>query len=221
MPDSAIPALLQSYLEELVPDRPRELRAMEAMAEAEGFPIIGPACGQVCYLVARLARARRIFELGSGFGYSTAWFARAVKENIEGSEADARDAEVHHTVWDRDLSEQARRHLTKLDLAALVRFHCDEAVQALRESEGLFDLIFSDIDKEGYPDSLSVIEQRLRPGGLLIVDNMLWGNRIFDPADRDAATEGVRRFTRMVASSDRWIGSILPIRDGLLLAMRR
>jgi predicted O-methyltransferase YrrM len=119
------------------------------------------------------------------------------------------------------LSEQARRHLTALGLDGCVRFHCAEAVSALRAADGRFDLIFSDIDKEGYPDSLPVVEQRLRPGGALIVDNMLWGNRIFDPADRDAATEGVRRFTRMVAASSRWIGSILPIRDGLLLAMRR
>lgn len=221
MPDSAIPALLQSYLEELVPDRPRELRAMEAMAEAEGFPIIGPACGQVCYLIARMIRARRIFELGSGFGYSTAWFARALRELADADAQGARDGEVHHTVWDQALSDQARRHLSTLGLADLVHFHCGEAVDALRKVDGRFDLIFCDIDKEGYPASLPVIEQRLRPGGVLIVDNMLWGNRIFDPENRDADTEGVRRLTRMVASSERWIGSILPIRDGLMLAMRR
>ena len=220
MPDSAIPALLQSYLEELVPDRPRELRAMEAMAEAEGFPIIGPACGQVCYLVARMIRARRIFELGSGFGYSTAWFARAVKENLDDSEREHQSGEVHHTVWDQALSDQARRHLTKLGLADLVHFHCDEAVRSLREADGHFDLIFSDIDKEGYPDSLPVIEQRLRPGGLLIVDNMLWGNRVLDPRASDPATEAIRRFTRSIADSRTWSGSILPIRDGLLLALR-
>ncbi|MGB5835120.1 MAG: O-methyltransferase [Thiohalocapsa sp.] len=220
MSDSAIPALLQSYLDELVPDRPRELRAMEAMAEADGFPIIGPACGQVCYLIARMIRARRVFELGSGFGYSTAWFARAVRENC-GDKQPHPDGEVHHTVWDQSLSDQAHRHLTTLGLVDLVRFHRGEAVEALRHTDGHFDLVFSDIDKEGYPGSLPVIEQRLRPGGALIVDNMLWGNRILDPAVRDAATEGVRRLTRQVADSDRWIGSILPIRDGLLLAMRR
>jgi caffeoyl-CoA O-methyltransferase len=217
MPDSAIPALLQSYLDELVPDRPPELRGMEAKAAAEGFPIIGPACGQVCYLIARLTGARRIFELGSGFGYSTAWFARALRENgIEPGKGI-----VHHTVWDQDLSDQARRHLSALGLADLVRFHCAEAVATLGEQTESFDLIFSDIDKEGYPASLPVIEQRLRPGGVLLVDNMLWGNRIFDPAADDEATEGVRGLTRMIAGSARWIGSILPIRDGLLLAMRR
>jgi caffeoyl-CoA O-methyltransferase len=128
---------------------------------------------------------------------------------------------VHHTVWDQGLSDQARRHLSTLGLADLVRFHCGEAVAALRKADGHFDLIFCDIDKEDYPASLPVIEQRLRPGGVLIVDNMLWGNRIFDPENRDADTEGVRRLTRMVTSSERWIGSILPIRDGLMLAMRR
>jgi predicted O-methyltransferase YrrM len=214
MSDSVLPALLQSYLDELVPDRPPELRAMEALAAAEGFPIIGPACGQVCYLVARMTAARRVFELGSGFGYSTAWFARAVQETHPD------DGEVHHSVWEQALSERARRHLDALGLAGGVRFHVGEAVAALEAQDGHFDLIFSDIDKEGYPDSLAVIERRLRPGGVLIVDNMLWGNRILDADARDPATDAIRRFTRMIATSPRWTSSILPIRDGLLLALR-
>jgi predicted O-methyltransferase YrrM len=156
--------------------------------------------------------ARRVFELGSGYGYSTAWFARAVRENGGG--------EVHHTVWDADLSRQARGHLAALGLADLVRFHEAEAVSALAAQSGPFDLVFSDIDKEGYPDSLPVIEERLRPGGVLIVDNMLWGNRVLDPAERDDDTEGVRELTRRVSRGSGWISSILPIRDGLLLAVR-
>jgi len=210
---NAITDPLQGYLDGLVAPRPAELAAMEAHASAEGFPIIGPACGQVCYQIARLAGARRIFELGSGFGYSTAWLARAVRENGGG--------EVHHTVWDAELSAQAKGHLAALGLDDLVRFHCTEAVAALRATAGPFDLIFSDIDKEDYPSSLPVIEERLRPGGVLIVDNMLWGNRIFDLAASDPATEGVRALTRLIADSDDWTGSILPIRDGLLLATRR
>lgn len=214
MPDNVLSPLLQSYLDELVPDRPAELRAMEALAAAEGFPIIGPACGHLCYLVARMLGARRVFELGSGFGYSTAWLARAVKET-QGS-----GGEVHHTVWEQALSEQAQRHLTALGLAPQVRFHVGEAVAALAAQSGSFDLIFSDIDKEGYPDSLAVIERRLRPGGVLIVDNMLWGNRVLDSAATDPDTAAIRRFTRQIADSPHWSGSILPIRDGLLLALK-
>jgi predicted O-methyltransferase YrrM len=210
MPNNAIPQHLQDYLDGLVPERHPELLAMERHAREHDFPIIGPACGHLCYQAGRMTGARRVFELGSGYGYSTAWFARAVGENGGG--------EVHHTVWDQALSDQARRHLEAMGLADLVRFHVAEAVDALREQSGTFDLIFSDIDKEGYPASLPAIEEKLRPGGVLIVDNLLWGGRIFEPSQTDEATEGVRELTRMVTRSDRWIASILPIRDGLLLA---
>ncbi|MCU0835969.1 MAG: O-methyltransferase [Chromatiaceae bacterium] len=211
MPD-AITGPLQAYLDGLVPPRHPELVAMEEYARARGFPIIGPACGHLCYQIARLTGARRVFELGSGYGYSTAWFARAVRENGGG--------EVHHTVWDEALSRQAQGHLGALGLAELVRFHVAEAVSTLSQTTGPFDLIFSDIDKEGYPASLPVIEARLRTGGVLIVDNLLWGNRVLDADQTDPATEGVRGLTRLVTQSPAWVSSVLPIRDGLLLALR-
>src|SRR5688572_8287092 len=101
LPDQVI-----AYLDALVPERPAELQKMEAYAEQHKFPIIGPACGHLCYQVARMIGARRIFELGSGYGYSTAFFARAVKENGGGV--------VHHVVWDEALSQRARTHLAAL-----------------------------------------------------------------------------------------------------------
>ena len=184
---------------------------MEEIAAEEGFPIIGPAAGQMCYLMARLMGARRVFELGSGYGYSTAWFARAVKENGGGV--------VHHTVWDEDLSARAREHLTTLGLIDLVEFHVAEAVGQLSETDGPFDLIFNDIDKSGYPDSLPVIDSKLRPGGLLIIDNMIWSGRVLDDSDESESTQGVRAFTRAIGDSDYDV-SLIPIRDGLILARK-
>lgn len=204
---------VERYLETLVPERPAELAAMEKHARSIRFPIIGPAAGQLCYLLARLSGARRIFELGSGFGYSTAWFARAVKENGGGT--------VYHVVWDARLSQEARGHLGRLGLGDVVRYEVGEAVGVLRRTDGPFDLIFNDIDKEGYPASLPVIAEKLRSGGLLITDNMLWHGRIFDERDRSPGTEGVREFTRLLVSDGRWISSLVPMRDGLLVAMRR
>ena len=204
---------ISRYLDGLVPERPAELRDMERMAESTKFPIIGPASGQLCYLIARLIGARRIFELGSGFGYSTAWFARAVRENGGG--------EVHHVVWDEGLSNRARKHLEKLGYSDLVRYHVAEAVQTLEASDGQFDIIFNDIDKRGYPASIDAILPRLRRGGALIIDNLLWSGRILDPADQSPDTEGVREVTRRVMQSDDWIASIVPIRDGVLVAYRR
>jgi predicted O-methyltransferase YrrM len=160
----------------------------------------------------RLIGARAVFELGSGFGYSTAWFARGVQENGGGI--------VHHVVWDADLSARARKHLVALRLDHLVEFHVGEAVAELRAAPGPFDLIFNDIDKEGYPGSLPVIAQKLRRGGLLLVDNLLWQGQVLDKSDQTADTVGVRELTRLVTADPAWIASIVPIRDGILVAQR-
>lgn len=212
MTDELFDPRLSGYLEDLVPERPRELLWMETFARQTDFPMIGPAAGHFCYLVARLIGARRVYELGSGYGYSTAWFARAVQENGGGV--------VHHVVWDEALSGHAREHLATLGYADLIEYTVGEAVQALSEAEGPFDLIFNDIDKTGYPDSLPVIEEKLRPGGVLIVDNVLWHGRIFDERDDTPATEGVRELTRRLTEDPAWTASIVPIRDGLLVARR-
>jgi len=204
---------LADYLNNLVPERPSEVQKMEAYAEEHGFPIIGPACGQLCYQVARMIGARRVFELGSGYGYSTAWFARAVQENGGG--------EVHHVVWDEELSQRARRHLDALGYGDLIRYHVSEAVQALRETPGPFDLIFSDINKSGYPDSLPAAEAKLRPGGVFIVDNMIWSGRVWDENNQEPSTQSIRTLTEQITNSPNWIVSLIPIRDGLLVAMKK
>jgi predicted O-methyltransferase YrrM len=213
MSNPLLPPEIAAYLDRLVPSRPAELQAMEAAAAREDFPIIGPASGQLCYLIARLIAARRVFELGSGFGYSTAWFARAVAENGGG--------EVHHTVWDEELSARARRHLDALGYGAIVRYRVDEAVAALAGTPGPFDLVFCDIDKAGYPAALPVMKAALRPGGALIADNLLWSGRVLDAGDRSADTEGIRAFTAEVMGDPDFTASIVPIRDGVLVAMRR
>jgi predicted O-methyltransferase YrrM len=213
MPAELSWAQAQGYLPTLVPPRPAEMQAMEAYAREHHFPIIGPAAGYLCYQVARMIQARRVFELGSGYGYSTAWFARAVQANGGGS--------VHHVVWDEELSQQARGHLTALGLAGFVEFHIGEAVETLRLTPGPFDLIFNDIDKDGYPASLPFIAEKLRPGGALLIDNMLWSGRIFDVADQSPETAGIRETTRLLCTDSGWITTLLPIRDGLILALKQ
>jgi predicted O-methyltransferase YrrM len=200
-------------LEELVPPRVAEVAAMEAYAREHNFPIVGPIAGQLCYQLARLIGAQRVFELGSGYGYSTAWFARAVHENGGGV--------VHHVVWDDKLSQMARKHLGALGYDNIVQYHVSEAVQALRDTDSSFDIIFNDIDKDGYPASVPVIVEKLRPGGLLIIDNMLWSGKIFDEKDQSPATVGVRDVTKLLTDNSQWITTLAPIRDGLIVAMKK
>src|SRR6476469_11027510 len=103
---------VRDYLEGLVPARHPELAAMEAYAREHDFPIIGPVVGHLCYQLARMIGARRVFEMGSGFGYSTAFFARAVADNGGGV--------VHHVVWDETLSRKARAELGALGFDDLI-----------------------------------------------------------------------------------------------------
>jgi caffeoyl-CoA O-methyltransferase len=207
-----IASQVAAYLDVLVPRRPPRLAELEAEAQRTDFPIIGPATGHLCYLLTRLTGARQVFELGSGFGYSTAWFARAVKENGGGT--------VHHVVWDDELSRAARENLSALGLADVVRFHVGEAVATLASATGPFDIVFNDIDKQDYPKALDIVATKLKAGGLLLADNMLWSGRVFDGRDRTKATRGIREFTRRVQADPRWVSSVIPIRDGLLVAYR-
>lgn len=204
---------VQDYLATLVPPREPELQKMEDYAAENGFPIIGPVCGYYCYQLARMVNARSVFELGSGYGYSTAWFAKALRENGGGV--------VHHTVWDEDLSIRARGHLAALGYSELIQFHVAEAVQSLQQTDGPFDIIFNDIDKEAYPDSLPIVKEKLRHGGILIIDNMLWHGQILDPNDHDKSTEAIRRFTRDITTDLDWTVSLFAGRDGMIVAYKK
>lgn len=203
----------QDYLTSLVPPREKELQEMEAYAEKNNFPIIGATCGYYCYQLARMIKAKSIFELGSGYGYSTAWFAKAIRENGGGV--------VHHTVWDENLSQMAKQYLVKLGSDDLVKFHMSEAVEALKKTDGPFDIIFNDIDKEQYPASLPIIKSKLRSGGILIIDNMLWHGDIFNKDDVRPATEGVREFAKQITNDNDWIVSLVPMRDGMIVAYKK
>ena len=90
----------------------------------------------------------------------------------------------------------------------------------LRESAGTFDLIFNDINKEDYPASLPVIADKLRPGGVLIVDNLLWHGNVFNPQDKTPSTAGVRRLTELLTRDPAWVSMLVPVRDGLMLAFK-
>ena len=206
--DLAQPALT-AYLESVIPARPPVLQEMEAYAAERRFPIVGPVVGQLFYLLTRVAGARRVFEMGSGFGYSTAWFAMAVRDNGGG--------EVHHVVWDDELSHQARGYLGRLGLTDVVRFTVGEAVAELRRTPGEFDVIFNDIEKDGYPASFPVMKAHVRRGGLLLVDNMIWRGRVMDPAVTDPDTQGVREVTRLLFADRDLTGIIVPLRDGVFV----
>ncbi len=189
------------------------LREMEQRAGRDRFPIIGPVVGPWLYSLTRMVGARRVFELGSGFGYSTWYFASALR--------DGGGQMVTHTVWDQALSDEAGQWLERAGLLGYCDFIVSESTLALSEAEPGLDVIFMDIDKEGYAAALTIIEQKLRPGGLLLVDNVLWDGKVADDRDGDEATVAIRRLNEYLSASEGWDYLIVPLRDGLGVAHRR
>lgn len=204
-----VDAAVERYLARMQePDDP-VIVEMGRLGEERGFPIVGPLVGRFLEQQARAIGARTVFEMGSGFGYSTAWFARAIGPG----------GRVVHTEMDRTLQEEARGWLTKAGLVKQAEFRLGDATAILRKDKGPYDIVFIDIDKEGYPEAWELACERVRPGGLILTDNTLWQGKVAGKA-RDAATEGVREYNRRSQSDDRYLTTINPLRDGVAVSLR-
>ena len=185
------------------------LLEMEAEARASRFPIVDRLVGVTLEVLARSIGARRIFELGSGYGYSAYWFARAV----------GRDGEVHCTDNDPDNEPKALAYLTRADLAQPIRWHVGDAVEQLAAVDGEFDVVYDDIDKAGYPAAWRAASERVRVGGLYVCDNVLWYGRVVAER-RDGTTEAIVEHNRLIADDPRYLSTIVPTRDGVMAALR-
>jgi predicted O-methyltransferase YrrM len=203
---------IKTYIDQLSVHNDPILLEMEAVAAERHFPIIGPVVGRFLYQTTLIRKATRIFELGSGYGYSTLWFAKAVQRLGGG--------EIVHTDGDRKNSDQAKHYLSRAGVVDLIRFHVGDAIEALRQTSGPFDLIYMDIDKHQYPAAFPVIREKLPTGGVLIVDNMLWFGRVVRKDDTAASTEGIRRLTRALWADPEFFTTLVPLRDGFVISVR-
>jgi caffeoyl-CoA O-methyltransferase len=188
------------------------LLEMEAMARERNFPIVGRLVGASLEVLAACVGAQRVFEAGSGYGYSAYWFTRAAAE-VVCTDGDA---------GNRDLAEG---FLTRVGRWDRVHYHVDRAQDVLARSGGQFDVIYNDVDKGDYPEMWHLARARLRPGGLYICDNVLWGGRVLqDPVVNDVVpgwTEAIREHNRLISNDIEFDFFLNPTRDGVMVARRR
>jgi caffeoyl-CoA O-methyltransferase len=190
------------------------LLEMEADARESGFPAVGRQVGVVLEILARSIGAKRVFEMGSGFGYSGYWFARGIGD----------DGELHLTDGDSENERKAADYLGRAGLGKVVSFHVGDAIESFEAVDGDFDIVFCDISKDQYPAAWEAARSRIRPGGMYICDNTLrWGagTVLGDPdGDQGAWITAVRRHNEAVAGDPDYLMSILPIREGVMVARR-
>ena len=216
---------IDEYLLEVIPARDEVLTEMEVYARENRFPIVGPLVGRVLHQLVLLTNPTRIFEMGSGFGYSAYWMAKALRQP---------EASIICTDGSQENADRAAGYLARGGIANRIDYRVGNALEIIDETEGDFDIIYNDIDKDGYPEAFRKAIPRLRSGGLFITDNMLWLGRVVT-YDTDAdvqgldeeeqwvhnTTVGVKELTRLLYSSPDVFTTIIPLRDGVSVAIKR
>ncbi len=201
---------IDKYLAKLIPPRSTILSDMEDHAKKHGFPIVGPQVGQILMQYTKLINPQRIFELGSGYGYSAIWFAKA----------SGPDTQIFCTDGDEKNAELALQYFQKADVDRKITFLIGDAVTEMKKIEGQFDIIYCDIDKHGYPEAFRESIPKLRRGGLMITDNTLWSGKVLEDNPTSNATIGIKEFNEMAFSDPRVLSMILPIRDGVCISLK-
>src|ERR1700722_17846808 len=203
---------VEKYIYSILPNRDPVLSEMEGFAKRRDVPIVGPAVGRLLAQLVELIGAKRIFELGSAIGYSTLWMARAA-----GS-----DGAIHYTDGNPANAQRAQEYLKRANVLDRVQIHVGDALRSLDSTTGEFDLIFNDVDKDGYPEVFRKAVSRIRSGGLFVTDNTLWSGRVARKAkSSDRNTRAIQQFNRLCYASPDLFPVLVPLRDGVLVCRKR
>ncbi|MFC7059087.1 O-methyltransferase [Halovenus salina] len=193
---------------------------MAAVADEEGFPIIGPDAGGLLRTLAATTRAERIFEFGSGFGYSAYWSLQGM---VDGGE-------IVLTEFDEDELSMAEDFFERAGLTERAHFEYGDAMETVEEYDGPFDVVLVDHQKERYSDAFEAIRADLPVGAVVVADNMMRGPMELydllayfesgDPLPDDSATRGVADYIETVRAAEGFQTTLVPVGSGLALTTR-
>jgi predicted O-methyltransferase YrrM len=201
---------IDQYMHQITSERHPVLMEMEKLAEERNFPIVGPLVGRILYQYGSILKAKRIFELGSGYGYSAFWWALATPD----------DARIYCTEGSAENIRLGMDFLARAGLANKIEYFQGDALESIDRVQGNFDIVFMDIDKHQYPAGFRKAFPRLRNGGLFITDNVIWGGRIVE-GDNSPDTKGVLEFNGLIYNTPGAFSTILPVRDGVGVVLKQ
>ncbi len=201
---------VDEYIYSVLPPRDEVLAEMEARAAKEDIPIVGPAVARVLYQLAVISKAKRVFEMGSAIGYSTIWWARAVGDG----------GKVIYTDGDPKRADEARRYFERGGVSQRITVRVGDALEILSEEKEPYDIIFNDVDKTDYPRVFRLAVPKLKSGGLFVTDNVLWSGKVTKP-NPDEQTRAIMEFNRLIYGSKDLFTTILPIRDGVAVCVKK
>ena len=201
---------IEQYLLQLTPSQDEILMEMERLAEKRRFPIVGPLVGRLLSQMAAMIKSRRVFEFGSGFGYSAYWMAKGM----------GKDGKIVFTDDDQENARLAEGFFRRGGIDSQLEIQVGDALDIIGRQEGDFDIIFIDCEKEIYPDVFNEALPRLRSGGLLIADNVLWFGSVVRRSTEPSVI-GIQKFNRMASTHPQLMTTIVPLRDGISISLKR
>lgn len=200
----------EDYLDRLLPPRDPILREMEEQAAREDVPISDPEVGRLLSILARAVGARRILEVGAAIGYGAVWLARGAPE-----------ARVQSVDVNPERLAAARRYLERAGLADRVELIEGKALEVIQRLDGPFDLVYVDAVKTEYRRYLDLVLPKVRVGGLIVCDNLLWGGEVAKPGDEeDRDADALRAFNGYLMMHPQLQAVVLPLGDGVGLATK-
>ncbi|WP_408959098.1 O-methyltransferase [Natrinema sp. 74] len=209
------------FVRAIGPDPDETLIEMDEYAAAEGFPHVGPEVGAFLRLVARLADAERIFEFGSGYGYSAYWFAEALPDDGEIVLTEVDDAEL----------ELAREYMAAGGYDGLARYELGDAMETVENYDGPFDVVLIDHQKSRYADAFEAIRSTVPVGGVVVADNAITASVVdFDavlewaeggsPTAVNDHTQGVIDYLETVRADPAFETIGVPLGEGIAVSYR-
>ncbi|MBI3817120.1 MAG: O-methyltransferase [Planctomycetes bacterium] len=213
IPDGILHRIQADYLEALLPRRAGAAAALETLAQRDRVPIVDPEVGRFLEQTAIASRAKRALEVGTAIGYSTLHLARGV------------GADGHVVTIDVDPARQetARRHLAMERLESRVEFMLEPGLAAIGRASGPFDLLFLDAIKEEYRGYLDLALPKLRIGGVVICDNLLWSGQVAGQIlkeDERSSTLALREFNPYFTNHPSLLAQVLSFGDGVGFAVK-
>ncbi|HNW50848.1 MAG TPA: O-methyltransferase [Prolixibacteraceae bacterium] len=174
--------------------------------------LAGHLQGKILYMLCKMIRPQRILELGTYTGYSAISMGLALEEG----------AIIHTVEADDEKEEIISKYIEKAGLTSKISCHFGNALEVLPTLNETFDLVFIDADKREYCDYYRLVFDKVRPGGYLIADNILWDGKVVDPTEKqDPQTRGIVAFNDLVQSDARVENVIFPFRDGMMVIRKK
>lgn len=213
---SITPQPIVDYLASLRRDPHERLALIDREGRAESLPLVYPDTGALLHALALGCGASRILEIGTCIGYSTLWLATALPA----------DGALITMEYDAARAARARDHFSAAGFADRISVMVGDAARFLHKVSGPFDLIFQDSDKQLYEPMLDRLVTLLRPGGILVADNILWSGEVVpgfvdEKKHSDADTAAIAGFSKRVAADPRLYTSFLQVGDGVSVSVKR